>query len=276
MLRCEGREETASSSRPLGLGAENPHRVAGRRELRRQEAHDSRIRGAVLGDRVGGAYRPKGYDAATNGREATKTRPDALSLERRFIHYGRWYMADDITKEVDDKMQKTLRSLEDEFNTIRTGRASSALFEKIKVDYYGNPTPLNQLATISVPEARLVVIQPWDKSAINEIEKAIQKSELSLNPSNDGKVIRINIPPLTEERRKDYVKLAKNMADQARVAVRNVRRDAKDDLKKQQKNGDISEDEQKRLEDDIQSLTDRHISEINDLLEAKEKEILEV
>jgi len=173
-------------------------------------------------------------------------------------------------------MKKSVKSLEDEFNTIRTGRASASLFDKIKVEYYGNPTPLNQVATISVPEARLVVIQPWDKSVIGQIEKAIQKSELSLNPVNDGKVIRINIPPLTEERRKEYVKMAKNMAEQARVAIRNIRRDANDDLKKAQKASDISEDEEKRNEDEVQKLTDKYIEEINKLLEDKEKEILEI
>jgi len=173
-------------------------------------------------------------------------------------------------------MKKSVKSLDDEFNTIRTGRASASLFDKIKVEYYGNPTPLNQVATISVPEARLVVIQPWDKSVIGQIEKAIQKSELSLNPVNDGKVIRINIPPLTEERRKEYVKMAKNLAEQARVAIRNIRRDANDDLKKSQKASDISEDEEKRNEDEVQKLTDKYIEEINKLLEDKEKEILEI
>ncbi len=173
-------------------------------------------------------------------------------------------------------MKKTVKALHEEFNTIRTGRASSALFDKIKVDYYGNPTPLNQVATISTPEARLVVIQPWDKSVINDIEKAIQKSELSVNPMNDGKVIRISIPPLTEERRKDYVKMAKNMAEQSRISIRNIRRDANDELKEAQKSGDISEDEAKRGEDEIQKITDTYIDEINSVLEEKEKEIMEV
>jgi ribosome recycling factor len=131
------------------------------------------------------------------------------------------------------------------------------------------------MATISVPEARLVVIQPWDKSTINEIEKAIQKSELSVNPSNDGKVIRINIPPLTEERRKEYVKIAKNMAEQARVAIRNIRRDANDELKKGKKDGDLSEDEEKRHEDEIQKLTDSYVKQVDEALQEKEKDILE-
>lgn len=181
----------------------------------------------------------------------------------------------DIEKQTEQRMKKSIKALEEEFQTIRTGRASSAVFEKIKVEYYGNPTPLNQVATISIPEARLVVIQPWDKSIISEIEKAIQKSELSLNPMNDGKVIRINIPPLTEERRKEFVKVAKNAAEQARVAIRNIRRDANDELKKSQKASDISEDDEKRLEDAVQKLTDKSVEEINTLLEEKEKEILE-
>lgn len=183
---------------------------------------------------------------------------------------------DKVIKQTEEKMKKTLSALEEEFNTLRTGRASPALFDKVRVEYYGNPTPLNQVATISAPEARLVVIQPWDKSIIGEIEKAIQKSELSVNPSNDGKVIRINIPPLTEERRKEFVKIAKNMAEQSRVSLRNVRREANDELKKAQKDGEISEDELKRAEDDVQKLTDKYVEQINDKLEAKEQEILEI
>ena len=181
-----------------------------------------------------------------------------------------------VISDAESRMKKSLSAMHEEFDTIRTGRASSALFEKIKVEYYGNPTPLNQVASISIPESRLVVIQPWDKGLLNEIEKAIQKSELSLNPNNDGKVIRINIPPLTEERRKEYVKVAKNMAEQARVAIRNIRRDANDELKKQQKSGDISEDDAKRGEEEIQKLTDSHVEKINQALEEKEKEILEI
>jgi ribosome recycling factor len=183
---------------------------------------------------------------------------------------------DTIIRHAEDKMKKSLSALEEEFNTLRTGRASPALFDKIRVEYYGNPTPLNQVATISVPEARLVVIQPWDKSTIGDIEKAIQKSELSVNPSNDGKVIRINIPPLTEERRKEYVKVAKNMAEQCRVSIRNVRRDANDELKKAEKDGEMSEDELKRAEDHVQKLTDRYVDDVNTLLDAKEKEIIEI
>lgn len=182
----------------------------------------------------------------------------------------------EVISSAEQRMKKSISNLEEEFNGLRTGRASTSLFDRIRVDYYGSPTPLNQVANISVPEARLVVIQPWDKGIMPEIEKAIQKSELSLNPSNDGKVIRINIPPLTEERRKDLVKTAKNIAEQSRVAVRNIRRDANEELKKLSKDGDLSEDEEKRGIDDVQKLTDRYIEKINSLLESKEKEIMEV
>jgi ribosome recycling factor len=183
---------------------------------------------------------------------------------------------EDIIKNCEARMNKSIHSLEEEFNGLRTGRANASLFEKIKVDYYGNPTPLNQVANISVPEARLVVIQPWDKGVMGEIEKAIQKSELSVNPSNDGKVIRINIPPLTEERRKEMVKMAKQIAEQSRVAIRNIRRDANEDLKKKQKASEISEDDEKSGEDRIQKLTDTYIKKIGDILQEKEQEILEV
>nr|WP_041397263.1 ribosome recycling factor [Spirochaeta africana] len=180
------------------------------------------------------------------------------------------------TKDAESRMKKSIKALEEEFAAIRTGRASTALFDKIMVEYYGTPTPLNQVATVSTPEARLVVIQPWDKSALGDIEKAIQKSELSLNPNNDGKVIRINIPPLTEDRRKEIVKSAKQIAEQAKVAIRNIRRDANDQLKQQQKDGEISEDEEKRLQDDVQKLTDTYTKQISQMLDAKEKEILEI
>jgi len=176
----------------------------------------------------------------------------------------------------EENMKKVMAALTHEFNSLRTGRASTALFDSIKIDYYGQKTPLNQVATISVPEARLVVIQPWDKSILSEIEKTIQKSELSINPNNDGKVIRINIPPLTEERRKELVKVAKNKAEQMRVSVRNIRRDANEEYKQLQKESDLSEDEAKRGIDEIQKLTDKYIEEINKLLEEKEKEILEI
>lgn len=183
---------------------------------------------------------------------------------------------EDVKAKSEDKMKKSLASLRDEFNSIRTGRASAALFDKIRVDYYGQKTPLSQVANISVPEARLVVIQPWDKSTLGEIEKAIQTSELSVNPNNDGKVIRINIPPLTEERRKEYVKHAKGLAEQCRVAIRNLRREANEELKKKQKAGELSEDVEKRGVDEMQKLTDRYVAEVDKLLAAKEKEIMEV
>jgi len=176
----------------------------------------------------------------------------------------------------EERMKKTIKALQDELAGLRTGRASALIFDKIRVDYYGQKTPLNQVATISVPEARLIVIQPWDRALLGEIEKAIQMSELSLNPSNDGKIIRISIPPLTEERRKELVKLCKNTAEQSRVAIRNIRRDANDDIKKEQKGGALSEDEEKKIVDDIQKLTDKYIAEIGKELEAKEKEIMEV
>ena len=182
----------------------------------------------------------------------------------------------EIISEAEERMKKAVEALQHEFNTLRTGRASAALFDKIRVEYYGTPTPLNQVATISVPEARLVVIQPWDKSTIGDIEKAIQKSELSMNPNNDGKVIRISIPPLTEERRKEFVKIAKNMAEQNRVSLRNARRDANDELKKAEKDGTISEDDLKRAEDDVQKLTDSYVAQVNEQLEEKEKEILDI
>lgn len=169
-------------------------------------------------------------------------------------------------------MEKTVRALGDEFNTIRTGRASASLFDRVMVEYYGTPTPLNQVANISVPEARLIVIQPFDKNSLGDIERAILTSDLGLNPGNDGKVIRISIPPLTEDRRKDLVKQAKNIAENSRVGIRNIRRDANDAIKK----GDFPEDEQKKGADEIQKLTDDYIKKINDVLAAKEKEIMEI
>jgi ribosome recycling factor len=183
---------------------------------------------------------------------------------------------DKIRSQAEERMKKSIQSLLDEFKTLRGSRASQSLFEKIRVEYYGNKVPLNQVATISIPEARLVIIQPWDRSVLAEIEKAIQKSELSVNPNNDGKVIRINIPPLTEDRRKELVKLTKTTAEQSRVSVRNVRRDANEEIKKAKSDSELSEDDAKKATDEIQKLTDKHIEEINKLLEAKEKEILEV
>ncbi|MDR3139308.1 MAG: ribosome recycling factor [Treponema sp.] len=176
----------------------------------------------------------------------------------------------------EERMKKTAANLKEGFGSLRTGRASASLFDKIKVDYYGDKSPLNQVANISIPEARLIVIQPWDKGLIGEIEKAIRSSELSLNPSNDGKVIRIAIPPLTEERRKELVKIAKNQAEQSRVAVRNIRRDGNEELKKLLKDGELTEDEERAASEELQKLTDNYIAKVNQILEEKEKEIMEV
>ncbi|MDR1654758.1 MAG: ribosome recycling factor [Treponema sp.] len=180
-----------------------------------------------------------------------------------------------VITDAEERMKKSLASLKDGFAAIRTGRASAALFDKIRVDYYGEKSPLGQVANISIPEARLVVIQPWDKALIGEIEKAIRSSELSLNPSNDGKVIRIAIPPLTEERRGELVKLAKNQAEQSRVALRNIRRDGNEELKSLRKKGELTEDGEKQAEAELQKLTDNYIARINQTLAEKEKEITE-
>lgn len=181
----------------------------------------------------------------------------------------------DIQDSASNRMEKTIANLHDEFNSIRTGRASAAIFDKVRVNYYGTPTPLNQVSTISIPEARSVLIQPFDKTLIPEIEKGIQTADLGLNPSNDGKVVRISIPALTADRRKELVKQGKNIAEQSRIAIRNIRRDANDDLKKLQKNSEITEDQLKISEEHIQKSTDKFIAEINKILEAKEKDILE-
>jgi len=182
----------------------------------------------------------------------------------------------DVISSNEERMKKSVASLKDGFAGLRTGRASAALFDRIRVDAYGEKSPINQVANISIPEARLIVIQPWDKNLITEIEKAIRSSELSLNPSNDGKVIRISIPPLTEERRKELVKLAKNQAEQSRVAVRNIRRDGNDELKKLLKDTKITEDDETKGTAELQKLTDSYIDQINKVFEEKEKEIMEV
>ena len=171
-------------------------------------------------------------------------------------------------------MEKTLEALKNDMNTIRTGRANAAMFDKVRVDYYGQKSPLNQVAQISIPEARTVVISPFDKSLITDIEKAILVADLGLNPSNDGKVIRISIPALTAERRKELVKQAKSMAENFKTTIRNIRRDGNDDLKKQQKAGEITEDQLKKETDELQKLTDKFISEIQAVCDQKEKEIL--
>ena len=176
--------------------------------------------------------------------------------------------------DIEERMTKTIDSLKDSFNTIRTGRANAAIFDKVRVDYYGTKSPLNQVATIAIPEARSVIITPFDKSLISEIEKAIQMADLGLNPSNDGKVIRIAIPALTADRRKELVKQAKTVAENSRTAIRNIRRDGNDDLKKQQKDGTLTEDGLKTETDKLQKLTDKYIDEINKIYDAKEKDIL--
>jgi ribosome recycling factor len=182
----------------------------------------------------------------------------------------------EVLKTCEDKMKKTLAALEDGFSGLRTGRASAALFDKLRVDAYGDKTPIKELANISIPEARLVVIQPWDKALIGEIEKAIRTSELSLNPSNDGKVIRISIPPLTGDRRKELVKQAKGQAEHARVAIRNIRRDGNDELKNMLKDSGVTEDEESKTSAELQKLTDRYIANVDKVVKDKEKEIMEV
>jgi ribosome recycling factor len=176
----------------------------------------------------------------------------------------------------EERMKKTIASLQDSFASLRTGRASAALFDKIRVDYYGEKSPINQVANITIPEARLVVITPWDKGLIGEIEKAIRSSELSLNPSNDGKVIRIAIPSLTGERRKELAKQAKNQAEQSRVAIRNIRRDGNEELKKLLKEASLTEDEEKKTGEELQKLTDSYIKKVDQTLEEKDKEIMEI
>lgn len=178
--------------------------------------------------------------------------------------------------QIKDKMDKTVENLKVKFSEVRAGRANPAILNKVKIDYYGTPTPINQVAGVSVPEARLIVIQPWDVSVLKDIEKAILASDIGINPNNDGKVIRLAFPELTEERRKELVKDIKKMAEEAKVAVRAVRRDGIDEAKTKQKNSEITEDELKNAENDIQKLTDKKIEEVDKILENKEKEIMSV
>ncbi|WP_096269859.1 ribosome recycling factor [Paucisalibacillus globulus] len=185
-------------------------------------------------------------------------------------------MTDQIMNECKDKMKQAVQAFSRNLATVRAGRANPSLLDNVFVDYYGANTPLNQLATIAAPEARLLVITPYDKTAMGDIEKAIQKADLGLSPSNDGNVIRINIPALTEERRKDLVKVVGKYAEEYRVQVRNIRRDTNDALKKAEKGGDLTEDELRLSQDSVQKETDKHISEIDQLAKNKEKEILEV
>ena len=183
---------------------------------------------------------------------------------------------DDFVSEASRKMDKSLESAAHEFNTVRTGRASAALLDRIQIDYYGTMTPLQQLATVNVPEPRLITIQPYDPGSIKNIERAIQESDLGLTPSNDGKLIRLPIPQLTEERRKDLVKVVRQRAEDGRVAVRNVRRDLMKHLEELVRKGEVGDDEERRAEERAQKLTDEHVHKIDELLKRKEAEILEV
>lgn len=178
--------------------------------------------------------------------------------------------------EIEEKMNKRVDGFHSELKTIRAGRANAAVLDKVAIDYYGVPTPVAQVGSISSPEPRTLVIQPWDQTILKEIEKAIQKSEIGIAPQNDGKVIRLKFPPLTEERRKELVKQVKKYAEEAKVQIRNVRRDAMEDYKAKKKNSEITEDDLKGIEKDIQALTDKFVKEIEDITAAKEKEILEV
>ena len=179
-------------------------------------------------------------------------------------------------REASERMQKTVAALAHEFSGVRTGRASGTILERVMVEYYGTPTPLLQIASVSAPEPQMLVVSPYDRSAMGAIEKAIRSSDLGLNPSNDGTVIRVPFPPLTEERRRDLVKLCRHYAEESRVAIRNIRRDTNDFFKSQEKQHEISQDELHRLEAEVQKATDAHIAEVDELLKHKEAEIMEV
>lgn len=185
-------------------------------------------------------------------------------------------MIDGIYTSVEDKMEKALESAKLELGHIRTGKASPSLLDSVRVNYYGQTVPLTQVATINVPEVRLIVIQPWEAKIIGDIEKAILKADLGLNPVNDGRIIRLPIPSLTEERRREMVKVASKVSEQKKVAVRNIRRDANEEIKKAQKNGDISEDDARRGQTNIQELTDGYIKRVDALTKKKEAEIMEI
>lgn len=185
-------------------------------------------------------------------------------------------MLDGVKKKTKGAMDKAIEAFRRDLGKVRTGRASLSLLDDVKIDYYGTPTLLSQVGTLAVPEPRLITIQPWEKNLIPEIEKAILKSDLGLNPNSDGVLVRIAIPALTEDRRKEMVKLIKRMGEEAKIAVRNARRDANDNLKKLQKDKDITEDDQKRTEKEIQELTDQFVKSIDDILENKEKEVMEI
>ncbi|AQS56861.1 MAG: ribosome recycling factor [Planifilum sp.] len=185
-------------------------------------------------------------------------------------------MPESVKSDAKSRMEKTLQALRRELASLRAGRAAPSLLDKIEVEYYGTMTPLNQLSNISAPEPRLLVIQPWDKSAISAIEKALQKSELGITPTNDGDVIRISIPPLTEERRAELVRVVKKAGEEAKVSIRNIRRDANDEYKKMEKLGDLSEDEARRYQEEIQKLTDDFVKQIDEAVTSKEKDIMTV
>ena len=184
--------------------------------------------------------------------------------------------ADDLIKDAETRMGKSVEHARNEFNTVRTGRASAALLDRIQIDYYGTQTPLKQLASINAPEARLLTVQPFDPGSIKAIEKAIMESELGLTPSNDGKVVRLPIPQLTEERRKELVKVVRNFAEEHRVAVREIRRDAMRHLKELVVKGEVGDDDERRAEERVQKLTDEHTKQIDEALKHKEAEIMEV
>ena len=185
-------------------------------------------------------------------------------------------MSAQVKKQLEEKMSRTIEALKTEFTTIRAGRANAQMLDKIRVDYYGTPTPINQVGAISVPEPRTLMINPWDKTAMPEIEKAIRNSDLGLNPTNDGQVIRISVPALTEERRKELAKQASKDAEEFKVRLRNERRDANDKLKKMEKEGEITEDDLKKSQDEVQKVTDKFIKEVDSLLKAKEQDIMAV
>lgn len=185
-------------------------------------------------------------------------------------------MEKELRKKTTERMEGAIDALKKEFGSVRTGRASLALLDGITVDYYGTPTPLQQVASLSVPESRQIVIQPWEQRVIQEIEKAIMKSDLGLTPTNDGKVIRINIPPLTEERRKQLVKVVKKRTEEAKIAIRSIRRDSNEELKRLEKEQHLSEDDAKKFHTEIQKLTDSYITKVDEVLKHKENEIMEV
>ncbi len=184
-------------------------------------------------------------------------------------------MKEEVFQNMNSKMDKAIASFQKELNRLRTGRASPALLEGIRVDYYGTPTPIQQTAAVTIPESRLIVIQPWDKSMIEAISKGIQKANLGLSPANDGNVIRIAIPPLTEDRRKELVKIVKNMGEDSKISIRNIRREGNENLKKLEKDKVLSEDDSHRAMDEVQKVTDKKIKEIDVIQEEKQKEILE-